>query len=215
MKRPLRIFRATVFSALSCCACHGAVFERDWQTPGDGLLTYDNVNRREWLDLSESLLDQFPGSTLEAKYQSVVTETLPGREFAGFVVAAPADVLRLAQSAGIDVNTTTLTVNELATRGLVELMEPTFDFPPHNVVLTAGMLSVLEMDCNCRLVANISVGPSGAGVNLLSVGELSHDFPATIIGAMLYRPVPEPSALPTALIGALMLLQVGYRLRRQ
>jgi hypothetical protein len=36
------------------------VFSRDWKTPGDGLLTYDDVNQREWLDLSVSRLDQFP-----------------------------------------------------------------------------------------------------------------------------------------------------------
>ena len=32
------------------------VFERDWKTPGDGLLTYDDVNRQEWLDLTETQL---------------------------------------------------------------------------------------------------------------------------------------------------------------
>jgi hypothetical protein len=40
----------------------GAVFERDWQTPGDGLLTYDDVNRREWLDVTQTQLWLFPGN---------------------------------------------------------------------------------------------------------------------------------------------------------
>lgn len=40
-----------------------AVIERDWQTPGDGLLTYDNVSQPEWLDLSQTLLSQFPGES--------------------------------------------------------------------------------------------------------------------------------------------------------
>ena len=30
-------------------AAHGGVISRDWKTPGDGLLTYDDVNKREWL----------------------------------------------------------------------------------------------------------------------------------------------------------------------
>ena len=35
------------------------VFERDWKAPGDGLLTHDDVNGREWLDLSVSRLINF------------------------------------------------------------------------------------------------------------------------------------------------------------
>jgi hypothetical protein len=35
------------------------VISRGWKTPRDGLLTYDDVNRREWLDLTESVLSQF------------------------------------------------------------------------------------------------------------------------------------------------------------
>ena len=38
---------------------HAAVLERDWLTPGDGLLTYDTVTGREWLDLPVTLLSQY------------------------------------------------------------------------------------------------------------------------------------------------------------
>jgi hypothetical protein len=65
-------------------SANAAVFERDWQTPDDGLLTYDDVNRREWLDVSQSLLIQFPGSTLEQRYQSALAELAPGGMFEGF-----------------------------------------------------------------------------------------------------------------------------------
>ena len=40
-------------------SARGAVFERDWKTPGDGLLTYDDVNRRVWLDLPFTI-EMFP-----------------------------------------------------------------------------------------------------------------------------------------------------------
>ena len=39
-----------------------AAIERDWKTPGDGLLTYDDVSKRGWLDLTETQLFKFPGN---------------------------------------------------------------------------------------------------------------------------------------------------------
>jgi hypothetical protein len=79
-----------------------AVISRDWKTPGDGLLTYDTVNKREWLDLSETILAEFPSPMFEERYQSVLTETLPGGMLEGFKVAERTDVVALAESAGID-----------------------------------------------------------------------------------------------------------------
>ena len=78
------------------------VIERDWKVAGDGLLTFDDVNRREWLDLSESLLEQFPGTTLRDRYLRVVLELNQGGMFEGFTVADSDEVIDLAQSAGID-----------------------------------------------------------------------------------------------------------------
>jgi hypothetical protein len=75
-----------------------AVFERDWKAPGDGLLTYDDVNRREWLDLSQSELSQFPYPFLEP----ALAELTPGGRFEGFQWATGDDVIALAESAGID-----------------------------------------------------------------------------------------------------------------
>ena len=34
---------------------HGGIVERDYRTRGDGLLTYDDVNNREWLEITETL----------------------------------------------------------------------------------------------------------------------------------------------------------------
>jgi hypothetical protein len=80
-------FRIAAYLVLTIAAtqAEAAVFERDWKTPGDGLLTYDDVNRRVWLDLSETLLSsQFPGEdpsprvTRENRYQYVVSQTGAG-----------------------------------------------------------------------------------------------------------------------------------------
>lgn len=43
------------FSLTSLSPASAAVMEVDWKTPGDGLLTYDTVNKRKWLDLSQTL----------------------------------------------------------------------------------------------------------------------------------------------------------------
>jgi hypothetical protein len=100
-------------------AAKAAVFERDWKTPGDGLLTYDDVSQREWLDLPVSLLDQFPGMTIEDRYQSAILEIAPGGLFDGFAVANRTDIVSLATSAGIDTTTTSFTMNGSAVSELI------------------------------------------------------------------------------------------------
>ena len=55
-RRALRWAMPTLLLLLLPTSLNAAVIERDWQTPGDGLLTFDTVNQREWLDLSETLL---------------------------------------------------------------------------------------------------------------------------------------------------------------
>ncbi len=75
-----------------------AVSERDWKAPGDGLLMYDDVNRREWLDLSLSRLDQFP----EPRLDNAIAEIGQGGVFDRFTWAKREDVRALAESAGID-----------------------------------------------------------------------------------------------------------------
>jgi len=48
-----------VLLALCSSLASGAVISRDWKTPGDGLLTYDTVSGREWLDLTYTI-EEFP-----------------------------------------------------------------------------------------------------------------------------------------------------------
>ena len=84
--------------------------ERDWLAPGDGLLTYDPVNGREWLDFPVSRLSQFGGTELEGNtLANAVTlakqELLPGGLFEGFTLAVREDVIGLVDAAGVDLAT--------------------------------------------------------------------------------------------------------------
>jgi hypothetical protein len=68
----LRIIWLALVVLLWARVSGAAVIQHDWKTPGDGLLTYDDVNQREWLDLSQTLQSsQFPVANQEAKYQYV------------------------------------------------------------------------------------------------------------------------------------------------
>lgn len=72
------------------------LIERDWKTLGDGLLTFDQMSGREWLDLT--LTEGM--STVEVSAQ------LDGnREYSGFTFASVDDVVELLTHAGIDTNT--------------------------------------------------------------------------------------------------------------
>jgi hypothetical protein len=116
----------TCVSWLTAFPTSAAVISRDWTTPGDGLLTYDDVNQREWLDLSETALSsQFPGATQEARYVYVVEQTTTGGIFDGFRVAKSSDVVALAQSAGINTATNSAALNLAPTLALANLVSIT------------------------------------------------------------------------------------------
>lgn len=71
---------------------HGAVHERDFLTAGDGLLTYDDENNREWLDLTE---------TLDLAFTEVDEHISTGGYLNGFTLATVEDLKGLADSAGV------------------------------------------------------------------------------------------------------------------
>jgi hypothetical protein len=174
----------------------GGVIQRDWKNPGDGLLTFDDVNQREWLDLNETLLEQFPGATLEDRYQSVVAELNSDGLFNGFTVAKRIDVIELAISAGINTTTIDFNTNEVATRPLIDLLSPTHIFPPTNSKFVGGLLDTIEVTDGSRIISNIAVSPFGAGIVFFSVAESTDDRPHAINGVMLYQNVvPEPSSI--------------------
>jgi hypothetical protein len=87
--RAISALLLTIILQAPLCA---AVFQRDLHSPGDGLITYDDVSNREWLDLTET-------ATVDL---SVVREALePGGTLAGFHFATAQDVVPLAISAGV------------------------------------------------------------------------------------------------------------------
>ena len=70
------------------------VIESDWKNEGDGLLTYDISNGREWLELTE---------TLGMPREELLPELDVSGEYEGFSIASVAEVRGLAASAGITV----------------------------------------------------------------------------------------------------------------
>ena len=174
-----------------------AVFERDWKTPGDGLLTYDDVNQREWLDLSASLLSQFSG-TLEDRYQSAMAETMLGGEFESFTAARSIDVIALAESAGIDTTTLDYPTNIASTQNMLALFGVTLTLG--NVQYAVGLLDEISTNPsfpNRRVMSvfQLDFDDQLAGLSTLFVGSLDMVGGSNSTGIMLYRVVPEPSCM--------------------
>lgn len=180
---------------------YAAVFEHDWQDPNDGLLTYDDVNQREWLDLSETLLVDWGLDP-----NNVVAQLGPGGYFQGFEFAKSADVIALAESAGIDTVTLDFSVNSVPTDQLISLLGVTA-LSGGNTRSSFGVvdeLASVSMTLSDDLVAAIETIPpyQEAGLRFVPYGGLT-DTPYLITGVMLYRQIPEPSTstliIPVAL----------------
>lgn len=183
------------------------VIERDWKVAGDGLLTFDDVNQREWLDLSETLLEQLPGTTLEDKYQSVVAETNAGGLFEGFTVPKSDDAFALAESSGIDISTFDYETNQIATRALMNLLGPTLVHTP-DIMLSFGFLeafSTFPPNRGMREAVIIFLDkptPFNAGTARFLIGG-DDSMSTSTLGVMLYRvAIPEPTSLILLAIAA-------------
>jgi hypothetical protein len=200
-----------------------AVFERDWKTPGDGLLTYDDVNRREWLDLSETILSsQFPGEdpspqvTRENRYQYVVSETGPDGLFEGFSVGTAADVIALAESAGIDISTLNEDINTIPALALGELLTFTLEASTGAKVAIGLLDEPLYDYLGISLIrpgAEIQIARTQAG---LVIGPYHFQY-STSPGVMLYRAaIPEPATVFLISLGAgtLAICQLSKRCLR-
>ncbi|MGE3639804.1 MAG: hypothetical protein AB7G28_14715 [Pirellulales bacterium] len=171
-----------------------AVFERDWKAPGDGLLTYDDVNQREWLDLSVSALSQFSAPRLD----NALAELAPGGIFDGFTWAQSGDVRILAASGGIDLSSSELALNQSPTTRLIDLISPTLE--GNGVLRSVGLInepqtshpSVPPFDGAAFLV---NFNPTSGGGYAGLFFSLSDDLlrPASN-GLMLFRNIPEPSS---------------------
>jgi hypothetical protein len=181
-----------------------AVFERDWQAPGDGLLTYDDVNQRSWLDLSQTLLtSQFPGTgsgreLFESRYQYIASQTGPGGLFAGFTIGISGDVIALAESSGIDTSTVDFAINNTATSAVIELVGATPDPDPREV-LSYGTLDELSgPGSDRRVLARFFIDDRGFAGQRIAADVDIH--PARLFGVWMYRAVPEPSSCSAILV---------------
>jgi hypothetical protein len=187
---------STMLLAVFVASADAAVFERDWKTPGDGLLTVDNVNQREWLDLSQTLLtSQFPGSDREARFQYVVNQTGPEGLFEGFSVAKSPDVLALAQSAGIDTSSQDYAINYTLTFALQDLLSVTLGPGTGN----SNTFSIGLLDENGGMPPPFRLGAIFR-ITFTSRAGLIFDDPMQFLqttappGVMLFRSaIPEPA----------------------
>jgi len=194
----------------------GGVIQRDWKIAGDGLLTFDDVNQREWLDLSETILNQFPGTNLEEHYQSVLAELDSGGMFEGFTVANGNDTTSLAQSAGIDTNSGDFDTNKFATSAIINLLSATITFGDEHQQ-SLGLLDQyappISPSCRCHEAAiflvNADIGNPNRTHAQAGYG-ISHSSDAIrslFSGVMLYRlTVPEPNSAVLCSICILVLL---------
>lgn len=200
-------FSASVLASIfSIATATAAVFERDWKTPGDGLLSYDDVNQREWLDLTETQLFKFPGTTLDERFQSVLSETSVGGMFEGFTASAGIEVLAFAESAGIDTSIDDFSINGPPSSALIDLLGATSTFESSR--WSIGVIN--ETDDSERLIAGAYFiqGLRGAPIAGFGIGVMPQDYH----GVWLYRLIPEPS---TEVMFALMFVLTLTKHRRE
>jgi len=210
------IAAAIFLSLLTALPLHAGVVERDFQNPGDGLLTYDEVNQREWLDLTEtidwSLADLLEGLSSNGPLQ-------------GFFLANKEDVSGLATSAGVEwllPGQAFPVVEGNSAKNLIDLVGTILDYNKSNELLdpngisndfddlvefnilevlglrasvgVIGEISLIERDTiTYNLVSIISVG----GRSLSNLNPLLIDL-AREGGGILsgFQPLPEPISGP-------------------
>jgi hypothetical protein len=162
------------------------------------------VNQREWLDLPETILSQFPGASRELKFQYVADQTAPGGLFDGFTVAISADITALAQSAGIDLSTFNYATNAGPTLALGTLLGFTFE-PGNGSKCAIGLLDELaSLPFVDRIGATLCIVPtSQAGIDI-GVSDLLYD---PVPAVLLFRPIPEPAT------ASLLIWLAVYRLK--
>ncbi len=146
---------------------HAAVFERDWKAPGDGLLTFDDVNQRLWLDLSVSQLFRFP----EPQLQNAVAEIAPGGLFEGFIWAKRDDVIGLVLSAGIDPTTRDYARNGAPMTQLIDLLSPTVQ--NFATIRSIGLIDETSHGGSFQVGADIWIryAPPQAGIEISSLDD--------------------------------------------
>ncbi len=93
MNKLLRIVTLILVSIVCIDISNGAIISRDLFAVDDGLLTYDTVSGREWLDI---------GVTYGLPVNALPTLLASGNPLEGYTLASLADVESLAISSGFD-----------------------------------------------------------------------------------------------------------------
>lgn len=90
----MRTLAAALVGMLSVAPllANAALISVDLESPGDGLITRDTLNNREWLDLP---------ATSGASLAGVMADMMPGGRYAGFTFASLDEVTGLAASANV------------------------------------------------------------------------------------------------------------------
>ena len=193
----LIILSTTIVITLSSASTNAAVVERDWLAPGDGLLTYDTVSGREWLDLPVTRLSQYTNlSTARDKLDIIdgVANALPllepGGPFEEFTLASSDDVFELFSSAGIDqTSIETILQSSEAMFRLLELLERT-PFPMNETPPTFyGMFGVV----NEIEVANLTTPPFA---NQAISGVIRYSRTGAILNSIINHQVTAPVYQP-------------------
>jgi hypothetical protein len=219
MKTLFGIAAASALALLLAPLAPAAVISRDWKTPGDGLLTYDDVNQRKWLDLTESRLSMFQGANLEQRFQNSLSQLQPGGAFDGFHIAVRSDLFALAESAGINTaNRSDFSGNEGPTRSLIALVGVSLSFQNERIVDSFGLLDELANvgTVNLRVTGVLAVDPeSGANGEaglIAGPGAGSDLLMPNNAGIWLYRTVvPEPNNTLVAAVGLAALCGLSGR----
>ena len=194
-----------------------AIVPQDWHTSGDGLLTYDTTNHREWLDLTQT--DVLPFATVQ---QSLA----PGESLSGFHIANVDDVHALVTSAGyVGVQQSDQQYFSIATQLIDDLGEcysivtetqtydpPGYDhtLPPADTLTTRYSIGWVLTDSPSNTFASFSIYAMESDTTaVVRFGNTRSSYAGTdtqIVlgenlaqygGVWLYRdaPVPEPTTL--------------------
>ena len=217
-----------VIVAIGCTrSSTAAILSRDFLNSGDGLLTYDSLNEREWLDITETA-----GQSID----SIMTSLVPGGTLAEFSIASPEDIFALVESAGYDRSLPNHKNQFLAGNHLIDLLgeslridtefRVSFDYPPD--VFTWRISDGLVRDESSGHTVPIAVNTSGhlpTGVILFQPDIRSYVGPSQpyplmlddsqFRGVWLYRQaVPEPAFI-TMLCAAMSFICVRVRCWRR
>jgi hypothetical protein len=193
-----RLSTSLLIGGLLVNAANAGVSSRDWKTPGDGLLTYDDVNRREWLDLSVSLTLPVP------RFESVIAELEPGGIVQGFTIAKRADIVSMAESAGIQVEVFDFATNVAATDRLIDLLGETRGSPTGEFRTATGLLdeTVIMGPPRIRLGALFQYSSTSGSGGYAGLSVVSHTDGLSQTGSAVYlyrEVIPEPSCVALAI----------------